>query len=167
MSSAWGREDSKKISTRWKVGGVIALVAVTVFLSNFVRDCSLRADAKAQNEGLSWYQKGKEAKDDRERVEYFRKSAKRGHWLGAHYLGVMYREGRGVEQDYREAMKWFRKAAMKPAEFSPARVAIGDLYLNGHGVAKDEAEAVKWYRKGAERDYSTAQKKLRDLGYSE
>ena len=64
-------------------------------------------------------------------------------------------------------MKWFRKAAMKPDEFSPARVAIGDLYLNGHGVAKDEAEAVKWYRKGAERDYSTAQKKLRDLGYSE
>ena len=46
--------------------------------------------------------------------EGFMKLAEQGN-AGAQYnLGVMYGQGRGVTQDYKEAFKWFRMAADCP-----------------------------------------------------
>src|SRR5512134_1893782 len=47
--------------------------------------------------------------------------AKQGLPEAQYSLGVMYDNGRGVQQDYAEAMKWYRKAAEQgdaPAQYN-------------------------------------------------
>ena len=60
-----------------------------------------------------------------------------------------------VEQDYKEALKWFRKAADQ--DYGKAQYAIGSMYENGEGVGQDYAEALKWYRKAADQDNECSQ----------
>lgn len=66
-------------------------------------------------------------------------------------LGEMYYNGKGVEKDYAEALKWHRKAAERGN--AKAQAAIGGFYLGGIVVKKDTAEAVKWLRKAAEQGH--------------
>ena len=66
----------------------------------------------------------------------------------------MYAIGRGVPEDDREAMKWFRAAAEQG--IAAAQLNLGVMYANGKGVPEDDREAVKWYRAGAEQGYSRA-----------
>lgn len=71
---------------------------------------------------------------------------------------MLYEYGRGVPKDYREALRWYRKAAeqgMAPAEFS-----VGEAYALGREVTKDDREAVRWYLRSAEQNYAAAQLKL-------
>ncbi len=70
-------------------------------------------------------------------------------------LGTMYDNGRGVAQDYGDAVKWYRRAAEQGNAL--AQFNLGVMYANGQGVAQDYAEAVKWYRRAAEQDYADAQ----------
>ena len=49
-------------------------------------------------------------------------------------LGFMYSKGLGVAQDYRQAAKWFQKAAEQG--FAWAQANLGVLYYNGQGVKK-------------------------------
>ncbi len=56
-------------------------------------------------------------------------------------LGVMYENGRGVERDDAEAVKWYRKAA--EAGNAKGMVKLGLLYAKGRGVAEDDVEAAK------------------------
>jgi TPR repeat protein len=64
-----------------------------------------------------------------------------------YYLGVMYLNGQGVEQDYTKASEWFRKAAEK--HIPQAQYKLGTLYFNGQGVPRDFERAYAWYRVGA------------------
>jgi TPR repeat protein len=52
-----------------------------------------------------------------------------------------------VDQDYREAMVWYRKAA--DAGSSTAMTDIGLSYENSAGVVQDYAQAMVWHRKAA------------------
>ena len=70
-------------------------------------------------------------------------------------LGAMYDSGEGVQQDYDEAVKWYRKAAEQGNAY--AKFNLGWMYQNGQGVHQDDAEAVKWYRKAAEQGAAKAQ----------
>jgi len=63
-------------------------------------------------------------------------------------VASMYRHGEGVNQDYDEAMTWFRKAADEG--YSYALYAIGELYLGGYGVAEDSTEAAAWYQRASD-----------------
>jgi len=67
----------------------------------------------------------------------------------------MYANGVGVQQDYAEAAKWYRKAAEQG--FAWAQTALGFKYQEGTGVPQDYAEAAKWYRKAAEQGFAWAQ----------
>lgn len=58
--------------------------------------------------------------------------------------GVMYYEGKGVAQDYLEALRWFRLAAAQGHVI--AQFNLGTMYYMGKGVAQDYVEAVRWYR---------------------
>ena len=62
-------------------------------------------------------------------------------------LGVMYKYGIGVKQDYFEAGSWFRKAAEKELPYS--MLNMGKLYEKGNGVTQDDAIAREWYKKSA------------------
>jgi TPR repeat protein len=81
-------------------------------------------------------------------VDSLRKAAEQGDATAQNNLGDCYRTGKGVEQDQREAVKWYRKAAEQG--LAHAQDNLGVCYYTGTGVEKDEVEAVKWYRKSAE-----------------
>ena len=73
-------------------------------------------------------------------------------------LAVRYAQGKGIAQNSKEAVKWFRKAAEQGHAL--AQYNLGDCYYQGRGVAQDSKEAVKWFRKAAEQDYVLAQYRL-------
>jgi hypothetical protein len=70
----------------------------------------------------------------------------------------MYANGRGVEKDYVEAVKWYRKAAEQGD--AKAQLNLGASYAKGDGVNKDTVQATKWYRKAAEQGEVVAQAAL-------
>lgn len=80
-------------------------------------------------------------------------------------LGFMYQNGLGVEQDFYEAIKWFRKAAHQGN--ANGKNNLGFMYQNGYGVVEDHNEAVKWYREAAKQGLSVAKDNLKGLGYAE
>ena len=73
-------------------------------------------------------------------------------------LGVMYNEGKGVEQDFKEAVKWYRKAADQGD--ATAQYNLGVMHEIGEGVEQDFKEAVKLYQKSAEQGDVDAQYNL-------
>jgi hypothetical protein len=70
----------------------------------------------------------------------------------------MYKDCRGVSQDFKEAARWLRKSAEQG--YSLAQHNLGVLYLNGEGVAQDYKEAACMFRKGANQGNPSAQCKL-------
>lgn len=63
-------------------------------------------------------------------------------------MGIMYRDGLGVERDYKQALYWFDQAAGQGYTKSQSR--IGQMYDSGKGVEKDYQKASEWYRLAAE-----------------
>src|SRR5579863_1818616 len=57
--------------------------------------------------------------------------------------GYAYETGKGVPQDYAQAMTWYRKGADGGNVYAQAE--IGYLYEAGHGVPQDYAQASAWY----------------------
>ena len=76
----------------------------------------------------------------------------------------MYENGRGVTQDYAEAVRWYRLAAEQ--DYARGQTNLGFMYDNGHGVTQDYAEAVRWFRLAAEQDNATAQGNLGFMYFS-
>jgi len=71
---------------------------------------------------------------------------------------LLYDYGRGVPQDYAEAMRWYRKAADQGN--AGAQNNIGTLYDNGQGVRQDLPQARAWMQKAAASGYESAKKWL-------
>ena len=91
----------------------------------------------------------------------YRLAADQGDAYAQFALGVLYNNGRGVPQDYAEALKWYRKAADQG--FAAAEFNLGVLHDHGQGVAQDYAEAARWYRSAADQGLALAQFNLGDL----
>jgi TPR repeat protein len=81
------------------------------------------------DEGVDAHQAGNFATALRE----FRPLAKNGEPASQFSLGVMYANGQGVAQDYKEAVNWYRKAAEQGDE--RAQYNLGVMYAIGQGVA--------------------------------
>ena len=64
----------------------------------------------------------------------------------------MYDKGKGVTQDYQEALKWYRLAAEQG--YATAQNNLGVMYVMGKGVTQDYVRARMWFnlaaRKGDE-----------------
>ena len=71
-------------------------------------------------------------------------------------LGHMYRNGKGVAQDYKEAVKWYRKAAEQG--YASAQYNLGVMYGMGHGVVQDPKSAHMWFNIAAANGDSDAVK---------
>jgi alpha/beta superfamily hydrolase len=76
-------------------------------------------------------------------------------------LGNMYYNGQGVLQDYKEAVKWYRKSAEQ--RYKGGQYNLGFMYEKGRGVVQDYKEAVKWYTKSAEQGLVQAQFNLGNM----
>jgi hypothetical protein len=73
-------------------------------------------------------------------------------------LGGMYHDGKGVARNYREALKWYRRAAEQGNPY--AQYNLGLMYDTGKGVAQDFTAALVWYTKAALQGNPGAQQNL-------
>jgi hypothetical protein len=74
---------------------------------------------------------------------------------------AQYQHGKGVMQDYSEAIKFYRAAAEH--DFAIAQFNLGFMYHKGYGVAHDVQEAKKWYQKAANNGIKEAARILPSL----
>lgn len=81
--------------------------------------------------------------------KWFRKAAEQDHLRAGLVLGTLYEKGRGVVQDYREAIAWYRSAAQRGDPVAMAR--LGHMYKAGRGVDKSLIEAYVWLNLAAAR----------------
>ena len=102
---------------------------------------------------------------DVEAVKWFRMAAAQ-EWTDAQYqLGLMSLTGRGTkEENFEEAIRWFRKAAEKGHAADRGHIAaqlqLGNMAYTGQGAAQDYAEAFKWYSGAAAQGDLNAQRLL-------
>ena len=71
-------------------------------------------------------------------------------------LGYMYSQGKGVPQDYKEAAKWYRKAAEQGLAI--AQLNLGIRYAQGEGVLQDYVESYAWLNISAAQGRGNASK---------
>ncbi|KAG0256886.1 hypothetical protein DFQ27_005430 [Actinomortierella ambigua] len=88
-------------------------------------------------------------------IKWFTRAAEQGDANAQHYLGLMYDQGRGVDQSDVEAIKWYTKAAEQGV--TNAQTNLGLMYAIGQGVDQSDTEAIKWYTKAADQGYADAQ----------
>lgn len=105
-------------------------------------------------------------------IEYYKKAlpglrdmADEGDAQALFNLGIMYQYGLGVDQDYTQAYRYYRRSAARV--FAPAVNNTAILFRDGLGVEKDLALAKRYFLKAAEKDYPPAQYNLAELYYSQ
>jgi uncharacterized protein len=82
------------------------------------------------------------AGDKAEGYRLIRVAAEQGHPKAQYLLGKLFSDGDGVEQNYKEAAKWFHRAAEQGDD--EAEEALGNAYFSGRGVPQDYIEAHTW-----------------------
>ena len=78
-------------------------------------------------------------------MRWYRKAAEQGHADAQNNLGVMYDNGKGVRQDYTNAVQWYRKAAEQG--HAGAQINLGMMYEKGQGVRQSKIVAKEWFKK--------------------
>ena len=69
-------------------------------------------------------------------------AAEQGDAEAQSFLGVLYKEGWGVPQNYDEALHWFQAAAEQGN--AEAQSFLGAMYFLGQGVPQDYIQASTW-----------------------
>ena len=101
-----------------------------------------------------WWGDGCEVDEERS-LELARESSGKGSRYGQHVLGRLYEDGgRGVAQDYAQALALYRLAAAQ--NFDEAQCTLGFMYEEGLGVAEDHAEALRLYQLAAAQGHPSA-----------
>lgn len=98
------------------------------------------------------------AEDYAKAAALYRMVAGQGLAEAQNNLGVLFKDGQGVEQDYAEAARWFTLAAEQGNVLAQSN--LGWLYQSGNGVQRDYAVARKWYLLAACRGHAAAQNNL-------
>ena len=78
------------------------------------------------------------------KLEFYRtkRLAEGGGKLAQYLIGNAYRNGDGVPQDYKQAVKWYSKSAEQGVV--SAQFNLSNMYYNGEGVIKDYVTAYAW-----------------------
>ena len=128
------------------------LIIIPVLLfSLFLGASSYSADF---NKGLTAAQSG----DFATALKEWKPLAEEGNAVAQNNLGLMYHNGWGVPQDYKEAVYWYRLAVEQG--YAIAQYNLGLMYEKGKGVPQDDKEAARLYRLAAEQGYVDAQYNL-------
>ena len=110
------------------MGKILATLLIGLMLTASGRAADRPADDATSvdplEDGIAAYQRG----DFAAALQLFQRLAERGDASAQCNLGVMYEQGRGVAQNYREAMKWFRLAAVQGN--ASAQSNLGVMYYN-------------------------------------
>ncbi len=106
-------------------------------------------------DGWAAYERG----DFKTALPLFTRAANEGNALAQTALGFMYYRGRGVSQDYAQAMLWLRKAADQG--WHGAELLVGEMCEQGKGGPQNYAAAYKWYSRAAAD--GSLDKQMRDI----
>lgn len=132
-----------------------ALVSLVVAACNRIAPGSGLAgpsdSAHVVEQGLALYKEGEFEKA----LELWRPLADQGYARAQSDLGMAYVFGKGVGQDYAQAVTWYRKAADQGN--AEAQYNLGVMYANGQGLTKDDAQAVTLYSEAADQGNTQAQ----------
>lgn len=120
------------------------LILLTLFFYSNLSNADFFAGAEAFN------------KQDYATALYeFQLLAEQGNADAQYNLGIMYREGLGVDKDYFLAKEMFHKAAVQG--LSKAQNNLGMVYRSGQGAPQDYTEAFQWFYKAAEQGNSMSE----------
>lgn len=144
-----------KPRVRFVIAGVCGLLAL-VILGRVVRNYEFESVARALKAGE--YSKA---------TPKLKILAHLGDSSAQYILGGMYATGVGVEKNDSEAIRWFRRAALRTSgESDPvaaAELAVARDYAEGiEGVKPDPAESLKWLRRAAEGGSKEAIRELQE-----
>lgn len=73
----------------------------------------------------------------------FKSPEEQGDAESQSWLGHINQDGKGVTQDYKEGVKWYRLVAGQG--YVQAQSDLGWMYDGGLRVSKDHKEAFKWW----------------------
>jgi hypothetical protein len=73
-------------------------------------------------------------------------------------LGEAYHKGRGIQQDFKKALFWYKKAAEQG--YARGQRPLGVMYEMGKGTPVDLKQAAYWYQKAAAQGLPRAQVNL-------
>ena len=137
LSNGWGVEKDQNESIKWLKMSADAgnLIGITSLSQSLRFGYGIEKDIPKANELLAL-------------------AATRGFPRAQFLVGVFLRSG-GGENNEREAVEWYTKAAEQG--YADAQFNLALCYDDGEGVEKDPAKAVEWYTKAAEQGYAQAQ----------
>lgn len=104
------------------------------------------------------YEQGKKLYDQENYAAAFPKlkaAAEKGHKKAQYRVGRCYDKGRGVEENDKLAVEWYRKAANQG--YAKAQYELGKCYKNGEGVEKDRKKAFELFMQAAQQEHGEAQ----------
>jgi len=87
-------------------------------------------------------------------VSEMRPLAQEGDRRAQAFLGWMYKNGYGVQQDINEAIRWYKLAAAQGHGFGQKELGIA--YKNGEGAPRDPVRAAMWFNLSKLRNYGLA-----------
>src|SRR6266851_3400760 len=87
-----------------------------------------------------------------------RKKAEGGDAKAQYLLGTDYLTGKGVAQDFKEAMRWYSAASAQGS--ADAQFSLGYLYEQGKGVSRVYGHAVAAYTAAARQGHPIAENNL-------
>ena len=87
-------------------------------------------------------------------MTWFQKAAAQNYPPALTGIGIAYKEGRAVTQNYKEAMNWFRQAAAY--NDADAQYELGVIFDGGHEFQANPQEAWKWFTLAAAQGHPLA-----------
>lgn len=150
-----------------KKGEKLFLLIVHAILPLLITSCGHAKDGDtlraAANDGDAKAQLRMGLRCDRdslfaEAAEWYELAAMQGLAEAQNNLGVMLKDGQGVERDETKAVEWFRKAARQGNVLAQSN--LGWMFHGGRGVAQNYDSAHYWYRKAALKGHAAAQNNL-------
>jgi TPR repeat protein len=150
-------ENNSEAPSRWAtIGGILilcskVLIPISVFLLIVTWVVGIYDSFKA-DKGVAAYQK----KDYATALQVFQSVPTDGR--AQFYLGLMYRNGRGVPKDDAEAAKWYLKAAQNGRLIAEYNLAL--LYDDPKSPVYNQKQALIWYEDAAKRGDASAQVNL-------
>ena len=93
-----------------------------------------------------------------EAAGWYELAARQGLSEAQNNLGVMYKDGQGVQRNETEAVEWFRRAAFQGNVLAQSN--LGWMFHAGRGVEQNYDSAHYWYRKAALQGHASAQNNL-------
>jgi TPR repeat protein len=122
------------------------LSVLAVLISTIAFSQSISSEALYER-GMDAISGAGPSRNDRDAIEYFRRSADLGYGPAQVALGYFYETGTITAGSQSQAVDWYRKAANQGDVL--AQWMLGRSYFNGGGIQQDLSAAQKWLQPAA------------------